>query len=171
MKTFRGYVSRESAGILADDPEAAPDTGGDCGASARVAGLLPDLSPAGAGKGRAGIGQDMEDPTAPRTDWGHVPDCPELAPAPRADARSLGSRLSFLFSWRVVVAALVVNALLVAFFAGMMRLDSRSLPPQVYYIFLADRPDGEKPADTQAAPERGEACEEPAAPAAPAPGK
>ena len=177
MRPFTAYVSKDRAGILADDPATGRDAGdGEFGARPaphdpaqwrRGLALRPDGA---GGADEAAPGDERTRAlTTGLTDDGPPAESPGLSlgdvPGPaRARAGSLRGKYAFLFSWRAVAAAVAVNILLAAVLALLMRLDAPPAPVRVHYIDLVDSP-LKKPAALPD-PARGAVPAPPAPPAA-----
>ena len=142
MRTFRGYASRASAGILADDPQSPAwsrtDQPGARG-GILLRGGCEETHAAGCPSALddAGSGEDLS---------------PEL---PQGSRRGLFTRLGEALlprlSFRALALALLVNVLLALGFAKLVEEDLLRLPKPVFWISLAS-PAGKAAMEAQPAP-------------------
>ncbi|MBO4295927.1 MAG: hypothetical protein J5863_04135 [Desulfovibrio sp.] len=140
MRTFRGYASRASAGILADDPHSADysrtdqqdgPTAGRPLAAPRLAGSLSAGSPDRPGSPGCASCQDS------LQGWDEEDLSPALPPAGRPGlAARLGEALLPRLSFKALALALAVNAALVLGFAKLVEEDILRLPKPVFWISL-----------------------------------
>ena len=117
MRIFRGYASRASAGILADDPQNPAWSRTDAAGEAR------DPRRRAFSAGADGL-----------ADGGELP--PVQAPAQSPGARLREALLPRL-SLRALALALLLNVLLALGFARLAEQDILSLPKPVFWIQLA----------------------------------
>ena len=151
MRTFRGYASRASAGILADDPRGAdfsrtdqPD-GRTSGAPLASPGLAGSLS--AAAPDRPGY-QDSQDSLQ---GWDEEDLSPALPPADRPGlVARLGEALLPRISFRALALALAVNATLVLGFAKLVEEDILRQPKPVFWISMEGPAPAPPAADTAA---------------------
>ena len=138
MRIFRGYASRASAGILADDPQNPAWSRTDAAGEAR------DPRRRAFSAGADGL-----------ADGGELP--PVQAPAQSPGARLREALLPRL-SLRALALALLLNVLLALGFARLAEQDILSLPKPVFWIQLAGPADhAGHAARTGAAPSGGAA--------------
>ena len=150
MRTFRGYASRASAGILADDPQSPAwsrtDQPGAQAPGARGGFLLRGGCEETHAAGAAGCPSALDDA-------GSGEDLsPEL---PQGSRRGLFTRLGEALlprlSFRALALALLVNVLLALGFARLVEEDLLRLPKPVFWISLAS-PAGKAAMEAQPAP-------------------
>ncbi len=141
MRAFKGYVSPSREGILSDRPDAAEHdrTTPDC---ALAGGHVPDRERIDdaerlAAERQTAGGRVGERDAGPEPQVDRVTQAMPSLPVSGAEAPRPARRW---FSPRVLAAAIVVNAVLIAFLAFIMRLDRPERPREIYYIELTDRP-------------------------------
>ena len=149
MRTFRGYASRASAGILADDPQSPAwsrtDQPGTQGPGARGGSLLLGGCEETHAAGAAGCPSSLDDA-------GSGEDLsPEL---PQGSRRGLFARLGEALlprlSFRALALALLVNVLLALGFAKLVEEDLLRLPKPVFWISMEGPAPAPPAADTAA---------------------
>ena len=156
MRIFRGYASRASAGILADDPHSADYSrtdqldGRTSGGSIAAPGLAGSLSAGPADRsGTPDIPGCQHSPQG----WDEEELSPAFPPAGRPGLFArLGEALLPRLSFRALALALAVNAALVLGFAKLVEEDILRLPKPVFWISLEDP--APAPPAAGAAPER-----------------
>ncbi len=141
MRAFKGYVSPSREGILSDRPDAAghdrttPDfllAGGHAPDRVRIdtaARLADEGQTAGEHVGERDSGPEPQVDRVMQA----VPSLPVSGTETPRPARRW-------FTPRVLAAAIVVNAVLIAFLAFIMHLDRPKRPQEIYVIELTDRP-------------------------------